>query len=97
MYIDKNLPHATTTQFIAAVRSMLPPGSVYKNYTDAPKNSTNKKKRYVKLCINVWRHYNLDDICKNIEFALWMQGVTANTRFNRSYSSGFVGTCVLEK
>ena len=83
-------PLATTTQFRAAVRRVC---NVFRGgYTDAPKGQrtpeTDKGKRYVLM--HTSRAVREDFVA--IEFILWSQGVTANTR---GCSTGVRGTCVL--
>lgn len=85
-------PLATTKQFHNAVKRILPTASTL--YTDSPKGQrtpeTDKGKRYVLMTTG---HRTEKDL-ESIEFILWSQGVTANTR---QCTHGVRGTCILSK
>jgi len=81
-------PLATTKQFRAAVRSIIHERIAY-TYTD--KALSSKKKRYVAF----WPIYDITEKqIENIEFILWGQGVTANTRLG---DRALRGTCIIGK
>ena len=81
---------ATTKQFRDAVKTVFGAENCGKGWTDKPSNDLKSKIRYVKItCTN-----RTDEKIKAINFILWAQGVTANTRDG---SFGFRGTCYLER
>lgn len=87
-----NRPPATTLQFRAAVRHVVG-NRIWLNcgHTDIPHRYTaeNTSKRYVKLYAN-----NITDKdVELIEFVLWSQGVTANTRLRGG--NRVRGTCII--
>jgi hypothetical protein len=87
---QSDLPTATTKQFRNAVKSVLG-GGHGGGWTDKPRwTKMSTSLRYVKM-----PYFRIeDDKIKSIEFILWAQGVTANTRLA---SFGIRGTCVLEE
>lgn len=84
-----NRPLATTKQFRAAVKQVAPSKVSSSGYTDRPRVSMGDK-RYVKIYTYRLSKTELD----SIEFVLWAQGVTANTR---QCTHGVRGTCILSK
>jgi hypothetical protein len=88
-----NRPYATTKQFRAAVKRVMSRVGSH-SYTDCPVGQRGGKdvgKRYVTL-----RSKPTQSEIEAIEFILWSQGVTANTR---SGAGGVYirGTCILAK
>lgn len=88
-----DLPLATTRQFRAAVKQVM--SNYYKpGYTDKTRfgrpsgNRTDDPKRYV-MC---YTSRPTNNELEAIEFILWTQGVTANTRRG---NIGIRGTCVI--
>ena len=84
-----NRPLATTKQFRAACKQVLG-GSLRgkTTYTDKYKYSPFSDKRYVAY----WYVKVSDSQIEDVEFILWSQGVTADTRLGYR---GLRGTCVL--
>jgi hypothetical protein len=85
------LPLATTKQFHSAVRAVIHSDRFYgKSYTDGTYRHDVGDKRYVMHNV---MNITEDDV-KNVEFVLWSQGVTANTRLGYS---AIRGTCLISK
>lgn len=88
-----SVPLATTKQFHAAVRAVISSQRFYgQSYTDKIRfcKAPVTDKRYVKHTV---MGVTENDI-KAVEFALWIQGVTANTR--KGFSC-IRGTCLISK
>lgn len=88
-----NRPLATPKQFRAAVKQVMPRVGPH-SYTDCPPNQRGSKdvgERYVTL-----RSISTPDQIEAIEFILWSQGVTANTRTGEG-GIYIRGTCVMGK
>ena len=81
---------ATTMQFRNAVKTVMGAENCSRGYTDKPSNDHKSKIRYVKVQCTNRTHEKL----KAINFILWAQGVTADTR-DGEY--GWRGTCVMVK
>ena len=81
---------ATTMQFRNAVKAVMGAENCSKGYTDKPSNNHKSKIRYVKVqCTG-----RTCEKRKAINFILWAQGVTADTR-DSTY--GWRGTCIMEE
>jgi len=94
----RRLPLATTMQFRNTVKIIL--GSRVGGFSYTDKASRNAQdtdpKRHLGLFVNSPTSHDVE----NIEFLLWMQGVTAHTRLGQGWCglvrSGMVrGTCII--